>query len=222
MQGLTFLLLCFHLRPLFPSVHNSYQTRKLIDEASASSSSDIWALGLIFWHLFTGRPLMSYFGTSSWVGPPHNGQKKFLLLKREERRNQITNFLAKRFGQAAVVDEEYTGAIMEVLLDTFEPNSSDRPTAKDFLSYHLFSLIEDERDEPDDDTQATLGSRKGLPAAGADAPSAADPASSHYQRPSSGPHTPDVAPSQPAGALEMSLDVAELTSGRVTTGAEAF
>jgi len=51
-------------------------------------------------------------------------------------------------------DEEYTSAILEVLLDTLEPNPSDRPTAKDLLSYRLFSLIEDERDNPD--TQAIL------------------------------------------------------------------
>ena len=51
-------------------------------------------------------------------------------------------------------DEEYTSAILEVLFDTLEPNPFDRPTAKDLLSYRLFSLIEDEQDKPD--TQAIL------------------------------------------------------------------
>jgi len=115
---------------------------------------------------------MSYFETSSQHATPYKGQSKFICmspnllasmhidtdavvaLTRDERRNQMTNFLAERFGQATVDNEEYTSAILEVLFDTLEPNPFDRPTAKDLLSYRLFSLIEDEQDKPD--TQAIL------------------------------------------------------------------
>jgi hypothetical protein len=80
-----------------------------------------------------------------------------VALTRDERRKQIAAFLARRFGQAIMDDEECTGAMLEVLLDCLGPNPSDRPTAKDLLSYHLFSLIEDETDKPNDGVQSEFG-----------------------------------------------------------------
>ncbi|KAF2105293.1 kinase-like domain-containing protein [Lophiotrema nucula] len=144
-----------------PDVHTHSRNRppELIEQGVASSSSDIWALGCIFWHLLTGYPLMSYFEQGS-SKERYQGQRKFLSMTRQERRGQLTSFLARKFGQSAVDDEEYTGAILDVLLNTLEPTPSDRPTAGDLLSYSIFSLIKDVEASPDNNAQAVSDSRK--------------------------------------------------------------
>jgi hypothetical protein len=49
------------------------------------------------------------------------------------------------------MEEPYGRAILEVLLDTLEPNPEDRPSATTLLSNSIFSILVEVGDDPGDD-----------------------------------------------------------------------
>ena len=78
-------------------------------------------------------------------------------MSRQERRTKMASFLSMEF--ETVEDDEYIAAILDVLLDTLEPSPPDRPSASELLSYTIFSLIEEDQDERNDDTPTISDSR---------------------------------------------------------------
>ncbi len=69
----------------------------------------------------------------------------------------MARFLSEEFEPAAD-DDEYIGAILDVLLDSLEPNPRDRPSASELLSYSIFSLVEEDQDEQSDETPTVSSS----------------------------------------------------------------
>jgi hypothetical protein len=71
-------------------------------------------------------------------------------MTKQERRTALARLLSCKIQQPVGDDDKYTGPILDFLLATLEPVSSDRPSASELLSHSIFQIKDDQGEQNGD------------------------------------------------------------------------